>query len=407
MATVDKLTKTYVDNLEIPTKDEFHWESRLPGFGLKITPKGKRVFVAKYQVAGGGSRRKTLGSFGPLTVDAARQEATAIIREAQLGNDPQAERDAKKRDLTISSLFDLYVSAVRRGEVIARGGRVKEAEAIDRELYIVETTIKPLLGKILLSDLSRRDIVTFVNRIRSGEGLTGNASGGAGAAKRYKALLSTVLTWAVNQELIEHNPAIGVPTPAQSQKTRRITPQEFATLGAALRSEKGEASSPQVIAAIKLLALSGARRNEIVGLEWSEVDRSGSALRLSKTKTGYSVRVVGEPVFELLDTINRSNSSPFVFPAPRGSKTGYFGGFKKGFERFMDLVDLPKDITPHTFRHTFVSVAADLEYSDSTIASLVGHKGHTMTSRYTHRADAPLIAAANRVTEEIQRQMAG
>jgi integrase len=71
--------------------------------------------------------------------------------------------------------------------------------------------------------------------------------------------------------------------------------------------------------------------------------------------------------------------------------------FKKFWPRIAKLGKLPADVTPHVLRHSFASLAADLGYSEPTIAALVGHKGHSVTSRYMHAADAVLLAAADAV----------
>ena len=75
-------------------------------------------------------------------------------------------------------------------------------------------------------------------------------------------------------------------------------------------------------------------------------------------------------------------------------------GFRKFWDRIMRLGGLSADITPHTLRHSFASLAADLGYAEPTIAALVGHKGGTITSRYIHSADAVLLAAADAVANE-------
>ena len=67
--------------------------------------------------------------------------------------------------------------------------------------------------------------------------------------------------------------------------------------------------------------------------------------------------------------------------------------------------DLPADISPHTLRHSFSSLAADIGYSESTIAALIGHKGRTVTSRYIHTADAVLLAAADVVADRTAELM--
>jgi len=74
-------------------------------------------------------------------------------------------------------------------------------------------------------------------------------------------------------------------------------------------------------------------------------------------------------------------------------------GFKKMWKKIAKLGKLPADVTPHTLRHSFTSLASDLGYSEPTIAAMVGHKGRTITSRYVHSADAVLLAAADAVAD--------
>ncbi len=80
-------------------------------------------------------------------------------------------------------------------------------------------------------------------------------------------------------------------------------------------------------------------------------------------------------------------------------------GFRKIWNRIAAKGDLPADITPHVLRHSFISLAADLGYSEPTIAALVGHKGQSITSRYVHAADAVLLAAADRMAQRTAELM--
>ncbi len=95
-----------------------------------------------------------------------------------------------------------------------------------------------------------------------------------------------------------------------------------------------------------------------------------------------------------------------AFPATRGDGDVIMSGFKKLWKKAAKLGKLPADITPHTLRHSFASVATDLGYSDITIGALIGHKGRTMTSRYAHGADAVLLAAADAVANRVVEMMA-
>ena len=80
-------------------------------------------------------------------------------------------------------------------------------------------------------------------------------------------------------------------------------------------------------------------------------------------------------------------------------------GFPKLFAQIIKLAGLPNDITPHVLRHSFASLAADLGYSELTIASLLGHKGQSITARYVHSADAVLLAAADAIANRTAKLM--
>jgi integrase len=116
---------------------------------------------------------------------------------------------------------------------------------------------------------------------------------------------------------------------------------------------------------------------------------------LPDTKSGKSARPLSRIACDLLRSLNRSGA--LVFPATRGLGDVMLSGYKKMFRKIATLGKLPTDVTPHTLRHSFTSLANDLGYTDLTIAALVGHKGRTITSRYVHSADAILLAAADAV----------
>jgi integrase len=82
-------------------------------------------------------------------------------------------------------------------------------------------------------------------------------------------------------------------------------------------------------------------------------------------------------------------------------------GFKKMWKKIAELGKLSADVTPHTLRHSFTSLAADLGYSELTIGALVGHKGRTITSRYIHSADAVLLSAADAIADQTVGRMSG
>jgi integrase len=115
------------------------------------------------------------------------------------------------------------------------------------------------------------------------------------------------------------------------------------------------------------------------------------------------MRPLSYAVCDVLKTQPRI-SGDSVFPASRGGPKTILH-FKKFWPRIAKLAELPADVTPHTLRHSFASVAADLGYSEPTIAALVGHTWRSVTSRYVHSADSVLLAAADAVANRTAELM--
>jgi integrase len=163
-----------------------------------------------------------------------------------------------------------------------------------------------------------------------------------------------------------------------------------------------EAVWPVGIAATRFLALSGWRRGEALALTWAEVDLITRTARLADTKTGYSLRPLSNAACDVLRPLPRLGD--LVFPASIGSDKR-MTGYHKIWLRIAAKAGLPADVTPHILRHSFASIAADLGYSELTIAALIGHKKASMTSRYAHHADAVLLQAADAVAQQIAALM--
>jgi integrase len=400
------LTKRIVDAAKPRQERYFVWCSALTGFGTRVYPNGRKVFVAQVRV-GRGQRRHTIGTFGAWTVDQARNQAKAIIQAAAVGRDLRREQEEAWQALTVAELCGEYMQAARAGLVITRFKRAKSPATIATDEGRIRRHIVPLIGTIPARELRRADVQRMVDHIAAGKtALTlktkarGKAvvTGGTGTAAKAAGVLGAIFVWAQRRGLVPEgvNPAHGIEKAASKAKDRILRADELRRLGAVL--DDAATRSPMAAPALRLLALTGLRRKEACGLRWREIDELGQSLRLEQSKTGRSIRPVGKPAMELLRSLPRQDGVEWVFPRADSRANA---DLKKRIAALFDAAGL-SDARSHDLRRTFASVAADLGYSDATIAELLGHARRGVTERhYVRRSDPVLLAAADRVSSHI------
>ena len=359
-----------------------------------------------------GSDGITIGRHGsPWTPDTARAEAQRLLGNVVTGADPAAAKKAKRQAATVSELCDLYLADAEAGRLLTRRKVAKKSSTLAIDKGRIERHIKPLLGHTKVAAVTREDIDAFMHDVAAGKtarnaktakkrGLA-RVRGGKGAASRAVGLLGGIFSYAVNHRMRLDNPVHGLTRFADGKRERRLADKEYTALGKALRKATATDIWPAAVAVVHFLALSGWRRSEALGLRWNEVDLGRRTTTLPDTKTGKSLRPLSHAACDLLRNLTRSGE--LVFPATRGD--GPMVGFPKLWAKIRKLGGLPSDITAHTLRHSFASLAGDLGYSEPTIAALVGHKGRTVTSRYVHAADAVLLAAADTVANRTMELM--
>jgi integrase len=338
----------------------------------------------------------------------------ALLGQVAGGEDPAEERATHRAAMTVQELCDRYKAAVDKGLIMGKRGLPKKPLTMASDLARIDRHIVPLLGTRRVRDLTPVDVARFIRDVMAGktavveksERLRGKAvvTGGRGAAARSTGLLGGILSFAVSEGVIAANPTVGVKRPASSARTTRLSPADYRALGLALEAATRDAVNPTAIAAVRLLALTGCRRGEVLGLSWSEVDEAGQAFRLTDSKEGASVRPIGRPPFAVLAQLERQAGAQWVLPGERRDLP--YGGLKGVWRALLRRAELT-GVTLHTLRHSFASVAGDLGYAEATIGALLGHASGTVTGRYTHVLDAVLIAAADHVATTVQGCMAG
>ena len=395
------ISKRTLEGLKPPARDTVRWDRTLRGFGVRLAPTGAIAFLVQYRNAQGRSRRITLGPLGAYTPAKAREEAGRLLGEAKASRhgwadakDPAERRQEERHAITFKELADEYIALAEKGLILVRKGRAKKPSTLQSD----RSRIKHLV------DYFGNHAVKNIDRAACQQCLWVLMAGNHGAARTY-GLLGGVFTYAVAQGYIATNPARGVTKPADGQRDFRLDTKGYKALSDALNAAERRLEPWQAVGAIRLLALTGARRGEVMNLRISEVDFRDRCLRLGDTKTGESTRVLGEPALRLLEAIIERPGrphSPYVFPG-RNSRTP-FRGMWDAWDRIVG-----KDYTAHGLRHAFASTCHDLGLGELTIAYLLGHASASTgsTTRGYIKPDAVLLAAADKVQSFIWQAMTG
>lgn len=404
-----KITKRFVDGLKPPAPSEelFVFDTEIDCYGLRMQPSGKASYFILHGPKKG--RKFSIAKVGIITPDEAREKARKVLAEVAEGIDPSAERRATREALTVAQLCDKYLEAARAGLVTTRFNKPKKASTVAIDEGRIVRHIKPLIGSMTFSKLDRPIIQRMADDIATGKTAgtfktkaRGKAvvEGGTGTAARVVELLGGIWTWAEKRGLAAGvNPAHGVQKIKGDAKDRVLSADELAALGKAMR--ENEARYPAAVGALRLIALTGMRREEACGLRWGEIDKASSCLRLEATKTGRSLRPIGSAAFDILDGITKrledEKQAKGTFVFPNASRKGS-ADLKKAIAAIFNAGGL-KDARAHDLRRTFGSIGADEGYGDATIGELLGHARRGVTERhYIRRADAALIAAADRIS---------
>lgn len=395
-----KITKRWLDALATPERDTVYWDEQLRGFGVRVTPSGARSFIVQYRNAQGRSRRLTVGPYGRYTPSQAREVAQELLRNAAaarkgLATDP-AERQLQERSaITFTDLCDGYMEKCKSGLILGRQGRPKKPSTVAIDQYRIQH-LTAHFGHAAVKNITRGDCQRCLEKLIAGK---------HGAGRTY-GLLGAILSYAVQQSYISTNPARGVQKPADGKREFRLDVDGYRALGKALEAAEARAEPWQAVMAIRLLALTGCRKGEILKLRLSEIDVSGRCLRLGDTKTGESTRALGEAALRVLKAAaDRPGRPKSEWLLPGRDPRKPFNGLGGAWARIVG-----NNYTPHSLRHAFASACDEIGLSELTVATLLGHtsaRTGSTTRGYISKPDAVLLAAADKVTRHIWQTMTG
>jgi integrase len=373
-----KLTDTVVKNLSLPPSgNRIEYDSELKGFGCRVTANGARSFILNYRTNRGRERRYTIGQFPAWKVAAARTEAADLKRRVDRGQDPMGEIVALRAAPTMAALCQRF-----EDEHLPRtrpGTQVDYKSLINRHIL-------PALRNHKVVDVTFSDIDALHRKISKDAPYRAN---------RAIAILSKMFSLAVKWGYRADNPVKGIERNQEIKRNRYLSGDEIVRLSLAL-AEHDDRDAANIL---RLLLLTGARRGEVLGMRWDQLDLNTGAWTkpgsTTKQKTEHRVPL-SAPARQLLVELRQAapDEAQFVFPGT--GATGHRVKMKTDWAAICKTAGI-REARMHDLRHTYASLLASDGRSLPVIGALLGHTQPATTARYSHLFDDPLRAATERV----------
>ena len=351
-----KLTKSAIDALPTTKSDVVYWDAASPGFGVKVTPKGRKVFIVLYRTGGAGSklRKYTIGPYGRVTLHQARLAAHKVFTAKLEGRDSAAEKRESKRRAVADLVEDLLEAFITQ-RLSQNRSAAETSRLLRREIG------KPWAGRSIHT-IGKRDVVEVISSIVR--------RGAPGAANKTLKSLKTFMRWCVGQAVLDRSPAEGVPLPIKEvARDRVLSDTELTQVILASREIGGPYG-----AIVELLALTGQRREEVTCLQWEELDLAQRIWTIPKTRTKNAHIVhLSRPALVVLKRADQRG--PLVFTL-LGTKP--FQDFTHA-KRRLDQLSGVTGWRLHDLRRTCVSGMARLGTAPHVADKILNHQAGTIS----------------------------
>jgi len=389
-----RFTAAQIKRLKPTSKRAIIFEHGGRGFGLRIEPSGRKSFFLEYRFGEAEERRNrvlTIGKYPTVSLTEARSIASQSLSQIEQNIDPATQKLTKKipdrNALTVGDLVEEYIE---------KWAKVKKKEQSWKEdERLLNKDILPAIGRKKAKDIRRRDIVLLLDAIvERGATITAN---------RVLAATRKMFNFAVGRDIIDASPCVQIPAPSkENRRERYLSDDEIKVFWEKLDDAK---MSQEIRLALKFLLVTGQRKNEVVGAEWSEFDLKNKwwTIPAEKSKNKLTHRVPLAPTaVEILNELKKiTGQYQFVFASPVGhtkrnpeSKAGMFPILRSAVDRALrnnqtnNLKTKQKNIfnldhfTPHDLRRTVASMIKKSGVDRLVLKKILNHADREVTAIY-------------------------
>lgn len=348
-----------------------------PGLKALVSKSREIVFYLRY-VFGGKKRALRIGAYPGTTIPYARQRAHESKAKLDVNIDPQDTTDRLKGMPTFREHARAYLKFVEQYK--------RSADADESKLRL---HLNDYFADRRLCDITTREIQAYHMMI--------SKKLSQSTANRHLALLSMMFNVAIQWDILDRSPTKGIKKfKEDNQKQRFLSPDEIGRLYQAMEAEDNKVA----VNALKLLLLTGCRREEILKLKWEDVSLESSTIFLPDSKTGSRYVQLNAAAVELLLGIDRVGK--FVFPGHRDSENKPLNNPRKCFTRVLAAAGI-EHIRLHDLRHTHASILVNQGASLFVVQKALGHSNPITSQRYSHLSDKTLRDASETVSALVRK----
>ena len=370
-----KFTKRKIESLPLPEKDAVvYHDTETAGFKLRLSKAGIYTFFINRKIKGKAERIK-LGNFPAMTVEQARTEAGVINGLIAKGINPNNRLRSSRAEFTLGELFNEYLESHAKPHK-----KSWPSDVSNYKNHLIHWQNKKL------SDVLKKDINALHSKIKKNSGLY--------QANRVLALLAVMFNKAINDlELFNgKNPTIGIKKFKEVSRDRFLQPDELQKFFEAVADEENETIRDYILISL----LTGARRSNILAMQWKEISFDRAEWRIPETKNGESHTVpLTIQVVQLLNKRKALKTSRFVFHG--SGKTGHLVEPKKGWIRIKERAGI-EDLRLHDLRRTLGSWQATTGASLPIIGKTLAHKNVSTTAIYARLNNDPVRESMEKAT---------
>jgi integrase len=362
----DNLTDERIRRLKPGPNGAFLWDAKLSGFGVRVTPSGTKSFVVGFRT-GRRWRLKAIGRVGEMALSVARDHAREMLVAVRKGVDPVAESEARRNALTVRTMLDRWMKE--------HSERENRPATIAKNRALIRRNLQGAISRIPAAVVKRADVDNLKSQLRA-KPVEFN---------RTLALLRAAFNWAIRNEVagVDTNPAASVRPYAEQPRDRVLSPDELRRIAAALSELEAQGANKYAVLAVRLLAMTGWRISEVLGLRWQDLRPDRGEALLIDTKTGTRWASISTEALAILDGIQRVGEH--VFPGrSRAGGLGY-GAVADTLKRACKRAGVA-DVSPHVFRASAATAMAEAGASVFALRDAFGWKGLAMPQRYVKRA---------------------